>query len=410
MGMIGTIVAALCAPFLVSTTADVALVPVAKGFDRPVFVTPLPERVSAPTPRATSPVKTNAQNRLVVVEQSGLVRVIHADGTVRTTPFLDVKGRIATDGNEMGLLGLAFHPRFAENGFVFIAYTMKNDAGALHDVVTRFFVPPTEPLLADVASAVVVLSIPDPASNHNGGMIAFGPDGYLYVGTGDGGGAGDRYKTSRDPKSLLAKMLRIDVSTSSDALAPSYTVPKTNPFVDDARYRKEIWATGLRNPWRFSFDRATGDLYIGDVGQNLWEEVDYQPASSKGGEDYGWNVVEGDACYASPERCETRGLTPPIHVYSHDVGCSVTGGIVYRGRAIPALVGIYTFADYCSGNVWWLKPQGAAPARETGVLMATGRRISSFGEDAAGEILVVDHAGEILRVAAVDTKAKPLTK
>jgi glucose/arabinose dehydrogenase len=392
-----TVIAALLVSYA-AAAPDVALVSLAKGFDRPVFVTSLPERATTPSSSASPAAKPAPSSSLVVVEQSGLVRVVEADGRVRDTPFLDVKDRIAGDGMEMGLLGLAFHPRFAENGFVFVAYTTKNLLG-IRDVVTRFYVPAVSPLRADASSAVVVLSIPDPANNHNGGMLAFGPDGFLYVGTGDGGGAGDRYKTSRDPQSLLAKMLRIAPSIEAKPSEP-YTVPKNNPFVDDKKYRPEIWAVGLRNPWRYSFDRATGDLYIGDVGQSLWEEIHMQPAASLGGEDYGWNVVEGDACYEPTALCDTRGLTPPIHVYSHSEGCSVTGGYVYRGNAIKTLTGAYVFADYCSGKLTSLRPQGKDKAKDVMLLLASGRRISSFGEDVNGEILVVDHGGEVLRLVA----------
>jgi len=381
---------------------EVALAPIAKGFDRPVFATALPARAGT----------TERSDALVVVEQGGLVRVLDANGAIRQEPFLDMRARVSAEQNEMGLLGLAFHPRYVENGLVFVAYTRRL-AGAILDEVARLTVPVPQagaPVVVDPASLVVVLSVKDPAGNHNGGMLAFGKDGFLYIGTGDGGGANDRFGTSRDRMSLLAKMLRIEPSTTTPA-TPPYTVPKSNPFVGDAKARPEIWATGLRNPWRYSFDRATGDLYIADVGQNAWEEIHVQPSTSKGGEDYGWNVVEGHVCFSPPVLCNTAGLSPPVHVYGHDEGCSITGGYVYRGSALPALVGAYLFADYCSGRISMLRAKGAAPASDVAVLVSSERRVSSFGEDAAGEILVVDHGGELLRlVPRASTTAVPAPK
>lgn len=327
--------------------------------------------------------------RLFVVEQDGLIRIVE-NGAILAEPFLDVSSLITTNGQERGLLGMAFHPGYAENGWFFVNYT----AAAGDNTVARYSVSADDPNRADPASAAIILAVEDPYPNHNAGQLAFGPDGYLYVGEGDGGSGGDPHGNGQNPRALLGKMLRLDVSGDLP-----YRVPDDNPFARDSRYAPEIWALGLRNPWRYSFDRATGDLYIADVGQNLWEEIDFQPADSTGGENYGWNVYEAAHPYGSPSA--SLDAVMPIAEYSHADGCSVTGGYVYRGAALPELQGMYFFGDWCSG-ITWTSRRDAADNWQTRVFMNTGRQISSFGEDVAGELVLVDYAGSILRLEAAE--------
>ena len=346
------------------------LAPVAEGFERPVHV--------------ADPV--DGSGRLFVVEQAGLIRIVR-DGRVLEPPFLDIVELVGCCG-ERGLLSVAFHPEYAANGVFFVDYTDVNG----DTVVARYRVSATDPDRADPASAETVLFVEQPAGNHNGGLLLFGPDGYLYVGLGDGGGGNGQ--NGQLPGTLLGKILRIDVDRATEGRR--YAIPPDNPFVGDPAYRPEIWVLGQRNPWRFSFDRATGDLWIGDVGSATYEEVNLQPAGSGGGENFGWNLMEGTVCRVEAG-CD--GLVPPVGGFDRDAGCVVTGGYVYRGVAIPALVGVYLFADYCGGDVWGLVPDGAGAWRTLGPV-ATGRRISSFGEDAAGELYVVDLAGAVAKVVA----------
>ena len=305
--------------------------------------------------------------------------------------FLDVTPLIACCG-ERGLLSVAFHPRYAENGLFFVDYT--NTGG--HIVVARYRVSPANPDAADPASGVVLLTIPHPEPNHNGGQLQFGPDGYLYVGTGDGGSADDPPCNAQRDDTLLGKILRLDVDQSA-ASPPYYGIPPSNPFVSRAGARGEIWAKGLRNPWRFSFDRATGDLRIGDVGQTLREEVDFQPAASPGGEKYGWKLMEGSLCgggggASCPEpvpECAAAGLVRPVLEYSHVSGsCAVTGGYVYRGSRIPELSGRYLYGDFCSGRIW--------ADGEPAIPFAPG--LTTFGEDLAGELYVATEGGALYRI------------
>ncbi len=323
-------------------------------------------------------------DRLFVVEQTGRIRIIK-DGKLLPTPFLDVSAKLTTKGNEQGLLGLAFHPDYARNGTFFVHYSGSN---AGETVIARYKVSADNPDRADAASEKVIFTEPQPFSNHNGGPIVFGPDKYLYIALGDGGNAGDPGNRAQNLDSFLGKLLRIDVN------ADTYKVPPDNPFVGKPG-KDEIWAYGLRNPWRVSFDRATGNLYIADVGQNKWEEINFQPAGSKGGENYGWKVYEGLVKYSPGE---APGAVPPVTVYSHDHGCSVTGGFVYRGKEIPGLVGTYLYGDYCTGKMWGLQRSGAEwKATE---LPKVDFNISSFGEDHAGEMYVVDHGGKVYRMVA----------
>ncbi len=328
----------------------------------------------------------DASGRLFVVEQRGRILIIDR-GRLLQTPFLDLTGRVGS-GNEQGLLGLAFHPDFEANGLFFVNYT--DNRG---DTMVSRFAASADPNRADDSSEVEVLSYDQPFSNHNGGHLAFGPDGYLYISSGDGGSGGDPRNNAQDLDSLLGKILRIDV----DGLP--LAIPPDNPFVGDSSARDEIWAFGLRNPWRFSFDSRTGDLYIGDVGQNRVEEIDFQPGSSPGGENYGWRRKEGNSCFNPSSGCDRPGLVDPILTYSHSQGCSVTGGYVYRGRSAAALKGLYLFGDFCSGTIW------AAEARADGLwqstrLLDSGLSISSFGEDEAGEVYVVDRGGRVFRLTS----------
>jgi glucose/arabinose dehydrogenase len=235
----------------------------------------------------------------------------------------------------------------------------------------------------------------DFAANHNGGAVMFGPDGYLYISTGDGGGGGDPRGNGQKVDTLLAKILRIDIDATG--AGQPYSIPSDNPFVDRAGARQEIWVTGLRNPWRISFDRATGDLWIGDVGQGSFEEIDVVRAGSGGGQNFGWNTTEGFHCYPSGDPCAPEGLTPPVTEYDHDLGCSVTGGFVYRGAAYPALAGGYLFADYCSGNLWVIDA-AANEVRDPRLVLESGRSISSFGEDINGEVYATDLGGQLVRL------------
>jgi glucose/arabinose dehydrogenase len=294
------------------------------------------------------------------------------------------------------LLGVAFHPDYAANGYFYVNYTRQGDGAT---VIARYQRSVANPDLADLASAQILLTIAQPYSNHNGGQLRFGPDGYLYIGTGDGGSANDPQNRAQDLGTLLGKMLRIDVNTG----AP-YAVPAGNPFVNDGNPGTlgEIWAYGLRNPWRFSFDRSTGDLFIGDVGQDAWEEIDFQAAGTGAGANYGWRVMEGAHCtgLGGGPACFDPSLTPPILEYGHDVGCSVTGGYRYRGAASPALAGYYLYADYCSGRMWGATWSGAGPWT-TVQLLQTGFSVSTFGEDEAGEIYVAAHnTGVMYRISA----------
>ena len=326
--------------------------------------------------------------RLFVVEQTGMIRVLRRD-TLLATPFLDLTTAVSCCG-ERGLLALAFHPQYGSNGFFYVNYT---DGGGTTRVV-RYHVS-ADPQVADAATATVILSQAQPFSNHNGGMLAFGPDGYLYIGLGDGGSGGDPQGNGQNLATWLGKMLRIDVTGGSP-----YAVPASNPFVGQTGILPEIWASGLRNPWRYAFDRATGDLYIADVGQSAREEVNLQPAASAGGQNYGWNVMEGTACYSPPTDCQTAGLTLPVLDYTHADGCSVSGGYVYRGQLIPMLAGAYFYADFCAGWVRSFRYVGGAATdqRDWTALRPPGGSISSFGEDGRGELYVVSLTGTVHRI------------
>ena len=333
----------------------------------------------------------DGSNRIFVVQQGGQVRIVR-DGSLVAAPFLDISARI-TSGGERGLLGLAFHPNFPTDPRLFVDYT---DASG-DTQVSSFTVHAGRPDAADGNSEVKLLHVAQPFPNHNGGAVVFGPDGYLYISMGDGGSGGDPLGNGQSLKTLLGKILRIDID-HTDANLP-YAIPSANPFVGTADALREIFLFGLRNPWRISFDRATGDLWIGDVGQGAWEEVDVARAGTAG-ENYGWNTMEGNHCFSPPEGCTTTGLTPPVAEYSHASGCTVIGGSVYRGSAQPALAGGYLFGDYCSGTVWAIDPASDA-LRDPTVVLESGASISSFGEDEAGELYATDiSGGKLLRVTA----------
>jgi glucose/arabinose dehydrogenase len=361
---------------------QVTLRQVASGFTRPLYVTHAGDD----------------SGRLFVVQQAGVISVLQ-DGATLSEPFLDIRDRVGSRGNEQGLLGLAFHPDWPTVNAFFVNYT--NRSG--DTVVGRYRVS-DDPNRADPNSEVRILELDQPAANHNGGNLVFGPDGYLYIGTGDGGGAGDQFGNGQNRRTLLGKMLRIDVNSGQP-----YGIPPDKPFVGTTSTAPEIWAIGLRNPWRYTFDRATGDLYIGDVGQNAWEEIDFQSASSAGGENYGWPLMEGAHCYNAP-RCNEQGLVLPVAEYSHSLGCSVTGGYVYRGQLFPSLTGIYFYADYCSGRIWKLTRDGQGNWVSTEVL-DSNEQISSFGEDEEGEVYLTGlSSGRVLQLVGPDQPGPPPTQ
>ena len=329
----------------------------------------------------------DGSGRLFLVLQPGRIVVFENDPGVQSAEtFLDIRERVNDSGNEEGLLGLAFDPAFAENGYFYVNYTA---SGPRRTVVSRFSVDADDSGRADAGSELVFLEVAQPYRNHNGGHVAFGPDGMLYVGLGDGGSSGDPRGNGQDTSTLLGTILRIDVSALDET--GGYAVPPDNPFADGGTARPEIWAYGLRNPWRFSFDRETGDLWAADVGQNRYEEIDLV----RPGRNYGWNVMEGSKCFR-PTNCDTRGLEMPVAEYGRDGGCSVTGGYVYRGRRLPTLYGAYLYADFCSGKIWALRHDGAAVTEQM-LVADTGLSISSFGEDASGEVYVLTFEGAVYR-------------
>ena len=316
----------------------------------------------------------DGSDRLFLVEQSGRVWILE-DGSVLDTPFLDIRNRV-TSGGERGLLSIAFAPDHAASGFFYVWYTDQSG----DTVLSRFSVS-ADPDLADANSEDEILMVPQPFSNHNGGRLLFGMDGYLYLGLGDGGSANDPQGNAQNLNTLLGKIIRIDV----DPEHQTYAIPADNPYVGVPNADNEIWASGLRNPWRMSFDRATGDLYIADVGQGTTEEVNFQPFGSAGGENYGWNVMEGSQCFQG-QNCNLPGLTLPVAEYSHSLGCSVTGGEVYRGNAYPDLAGVYLYGDYCSGRIWGLSREG--DDWQAIQLATTDFSIVTFGEGEDGSVYV----------------------
>ncbi len=342
--------------------------------------------------------------RIFLALQEG--RVLTWNGTkILSSPFLDIRTKVKNSG-EQGLLGIAFHPDYATNRYYFVNYTREPDGAT---VIERYQASATKPNQTPIGSARTLLVVPQPAANHNGGSLAFGPDGYLYVGMGDGGGAGDPSCYAQRDDTLLGKLLRLDVDQNVDQ-APHYGIPPTNPFVGGGDPPDEVWAKGFRNPWRLSFDRLTGDLYVGDVGQGSREEVDLEVAGGRGGRNYGWKAEEGLACYvdlagcpAGTPPCGSSAYTDPIFDYGHDQGCSITGGFVYRGTAIPALVNTYLFSDYCGGPIWGAVRRPGGTWQIDTLLPAAGRAVATFGEDRDGEVYVADHqspSGTVYRIVA----------
>lgn len=343
---------------------------IAGGLDRPTDIT---------SPR-------DGSGRVFVLEQVGRIRIIQ-NGQLVPTPYLDISNIVGSNASERGLLGLAFHPQYAENGFFFVNYTDRDG----NTRIARFSVSGSDPNQADPASRLELIRIQQPYGNHNGGALAFGPDGYLYAGLGDGGSAGDPLDAGQSLNTLLGKILRFDV----DGGQP-YAIPADNPFAAGGG-EAEIWAYGLRNPWKIAFDRASGDLYIADVGQNQWEEVNFTPAGSPGGLNYGWRLMEASYDY-SGTFYDTSALVLPVAEYTRNDGCSVSGGQVYRGQSLPGWQGVYLYGDFCSGNIWGLLKTG--DGFENRLLFRTGFRISTFGLDDDGEIYLGDYSGAIYRLEA----------
>jgi glucose/arabinose dehydrogenase len=353
-------------------TVQVGLDPVASGLSFPLYLTAPP-----------------GDPRLFIVEKGGAIRIVK-DGALLPAPFLSLADKVST-GGEQGLLGLAFHPAYATNGRFVVHYT---DVSG-NTVVSMFRVSAGDPDLADPAGESVLLTAEQPFANHNGGQILFGPDGMLYIGLGDGGSEGDPGGRGQSVTDLLGDILRMDVSSGT-----SYTVPPDNPFVGQTDARPEIWSYGLRNPWRFTFDPPTGDLYIADVGGSAWEEVDVVTAAAGAGRgtNFGWAATEGSHCRAT-SACDPGAFTLPVLEYSHDEGCSITGGFVYRGAAIPALQGHYFYADYCRGWVRSFRLQdGQVVERQQWAALAPGGTIPSFGQDAAGELYILTAEGQVFRI------------
>jgi glucose/arabinose dehydrogenase len=319
----------------------------------------------------------DGSGRLFIIEQPGRILIYDGENLV-DTPFLDIQGRVGSNGSERGLLGLAFHPDFEDNGYFFVNYTDKKG----NTVVSRFSISP-DPDRGDGKSESRVLSFDQPYKNHNGGQISFGPQGYLWIASGDGGGGGDPQGNSQNLNNLLGKLLRVDVNL------PPYAIPGDNPFGN------EIWAYGLRNPWRFTFDPANGDLYIADVGQNQWEEIDYLPADSPAGANFGWDYLEGRHSFEGSPPLGLE-LTNPIWEYDHSLGCSVSGGAVYRG-SLPEWQGIYLYSDFCTGLVWGLlkTPDGDWQNQE---LFQVGGRIAAIDQDESGEVYLIDLEGSISKL------------
>lgn len=367
-------------PRTANAQTPLAIDTVASGLVNPVLVTFAP----------------GDSTRIFILEQPGRIRIVRND-TLLATSFLDIDSIVGSSGSEQGLLGLAFHPNYQSNGLFYVNFT--NNSGTT--LIAGFSVT-GDPNIADQNSRSNVMSISQPFANHNGGMIAFGPDdGYLYIAMGDGGSGGDPGNRAQNPLNILGKMLRIDIDGGSP-----YAVPPSNPFVGNGSYLPEIWALGLRNPWRFSFDRVTGDLWTADVGQGIYEEIDFQDGSSTGGENYGWRFKEGDSCYNPPDMCDTLiGLTDPVTFYTHGGSpfrCSITGGYVYRGCAMPDMHGRYFYGDYCSGQIWSFRYDGVSisdSAQHTSDLAAGSIGISSFGEDYFGELYICSHGnGRVLKI------------
>ena len=376
--------------------------------------TPAPTTVATPSPRTPAPVSgplprvrtetvfpgvsfdrmvyltypEGMPDRLYLVLQPGRIMVFdNVPNPSSPKTFLDIRNKVSDRGNEEGLLGLAFDPDYRNNGYFYVYYSA---ASPRRSVIARYHVPPGTDSV-DPSTEKIIMEIGQPFSNHNGGQVTFGPDRYLYVGLGDGGSGGDPRGHGQNLRTLLGAILRIDVSALDET--GSYTVPPDNPFVGVEGARPEIWAYGLRNPWRFSFDRETGDLWTGDVGQNKLEEIDI----IRPGLNYGWNIMEGTSCFRN-SGCDSEGLEPPVAEYGRNGGCSVTGGYVYRGSRLPSLVGAYLYGDFCTGNIWALRHDDGQVV-EQALIADTDLQISSFAEGPDGEVYILSFTGEIAQLA-----------
>jgi glucose/arabinose dehydrogenase len=351
---------------------DVSLraVEVASGLSNPLYLT-------APA----------GDDRLFVVEQAGRVRIIK-DGGLLPQPFLDITARTSS-GGERGLLSIAFHPQYATNGYLYASYT--DLAGDTR--IERYSVSPTNPDAADQASAQLVLSVVQPYSNHNGGLVVFGPDGMFYVGLGDGGSGGDPHNNGQSRSTLLGKLLRLDVNGGTP-----YAIPAGNPFIGQVGAREEIWALGLRNPWRFAFDRVASLLYVADVGQSRWEEI-HVVAANRAAVNYGWRLLEGSECYGAAT-CNAQGLERPVVEYSHAEGCSVTGGAPYRGRLIAGIAGHYFYSDFCTGFLRSFRYENGQAVDQRSWDVGDLGSVLSFGVDAAGELYILSANGRVYRLEA----------
>ncbi len=362
-------------------------VQIGTGYDRPLFLTHAPGDTT----------------RLFIVEQDGAIKIIK-NGVQLATPFIDLDPIVLSSGNEQGLLGLAFHPDYANNGFFYVNYTRNGDGAT---IVAKYAVS-VNPDIASTTALDTLLIVEQPFSNHNGGMMAFHPfDGYLYVGFGDGGDSNDPFNLSQNVDSLLGKLIRIDVDTTD-----GYRIPPSNPFFGGSSPRPEIWATGLRNPWRWSFDRFNGVLWIADVGQNAIEEINFEPDTAAGGRNYGWRLKEGTSCNIPSSNCDPGNVTTnPISQYTHASGrCSITGGYIYRGCAIPDLQGAYFYGDFCTGEIFSIRYNGSTVSdsvNRDATLGVPNFSLVSFGEDAVGELYIVRRDGNIRKIVPNGVAAQP---
>ena len=368
---------------------------ISDGYKEPIYVASIPN-----------------SDELLVLEQRGVIYLINSY-TKHKAQFLDIRDRVhypLFPGDEMGLLGLAFDPNYTDNGYYYLNYVDKNDS----TTISRFF---TNGILSDRASEKIVLKFAQPYSNHNGGSIEFNRDNYLFIATGDGGSAGDPENRAQDLTSLLGKILKIKIDNKGN-----YTCPISNPYYNNKKHKSEIWAYGLRNPWRFTFDKLTGDMVMGDVGQHLWEEINFETYPSSGGINYGWNILEGNHCYPEDAKCDTTLFQSPVFEYPNNAnyartllgfkqkqnmdGCSVTGGYIYRGDAIKSLYGKYVFGDYCTGKIWSIKINQDGTTENlkdhtSEILESMGKRefyLSSFGQDNENELFIIDYNGDIYRL------------
>ena len=373
--------------FAIASLSLGVLAPAASAASISVSLDQVVSGLSSPTAIASA---KDGSGRIFVAEQRGTIRVVQG-GALQPGFFLDLRSRV-TSGGERGLLGLAFHPHFATNHYFYVYYTRNGG-----DIVVARFTARAPGQQTRVSSGKTIMVIEhSSAPNHNGGGMAFGPDGLLYIGVGDGGGEGDPHNNALRKSTLLGKVLRINVNGTGSGPYKRYSIPSRNPFAGSKPGLGEIWAYGLRNPWRISFDRVAGRLYIGDVGQDRYEEIDREVKGYHGGRNYGWNAMEGKRCYRA-SKCPLSGDTLPVAVYSHSSGnCAITGGYVYRGSAFPALYGQYVFADFCSGRIWTMVATGSTISQRAD----TGLNITSFGEDQDGELYLVSKDGGLYQVQA----------